>query len=944
MLYRSWLLAFFFTLISAIFIGRLFYLQILHGHDFAEEITKDRHVTQLIPARRGRILDRHGEVIVDNRNVYNLALVLDQLCLPWRSTRHQRFHLIDQKALTHFIAELSLRINIDATRIESVVLDELKRNPGVAVRFQRGQQIRHPELLAIPRTVLQLDALTSNEQQRVADIFEQRLLSHDPRRAISDEIRYQRQNDVLLLNAQQLQQLSKAIDRVMQLGSDWVSEALIPFFPQVHVNLGELNKTLEMGEWYCIDAEHIDQVIRHLAQFSNVEAERLRSIMLSSLDQMRLRDHYGQWYFAPSALTQKIKKLLPDDVRPQTLSITGLPPNRERLYIIQGDSEDEPGFLTLALNRIQANLDNLDVDWMRALFEEKTQRISAFRSGRRYRKRQIALDYQRTRQLMQQLAATLDKSGIPCTVNDAEQYITDIRRISDKEWQGLSRHHAIPFLDNIPKRLGIGLSGSGFDIPGNIADTYQNITAPLPGLRVVTTNGREYLFPRVASHMIGYLGRIDASMGREEALSLGLDPDGMRGRGGLEGRYDHILQGSTGVRFKRLNEETREYEVVEERSREPLPGQDLRTTINIQLQQHCEHALQNWYQLAVELGTANAVMKDGLRIGKNRAGMVVMDVESGAVLAMGSSPTYDLNGFNEKYQDLLKDPAQPLIDNATIANRHPGSVVKVLVAAAGLHEGVITVNDRIECRGYMALDARGNKILRDHAVGTFNVSEAIAHSSNVFFATVAARLKARRLLKWYRLFGNGREISYDIPWQRAQTLPSPDNIKRLRPREPHWNPYDTWSIGIGQFIKISPLEAITIPAFVANGGTIIKPHLVPPAEPVISDYVKIKPSHLTALRKGMEMAVSEGTVPYLRLGGAGSGIGVAAKTGTSQWGPRGNEFDHAWLIGYTPLENPKICFAIFVHAGTSGGRACAGVAKTVLEKYYDIYGQQGHRR
>ena len=944
MLSRAWLLAFCFSCLFLIFVSRLFWLQIIEGKYLAEQISADRLLTQLVPARRGRIVDRHGEVIVDNRNVYHMAFVFADLCHPWRHTKRQAFYRFDQERLTHFIAELSLRLfSIDKTRIEEVVLDELRRNPGVAIRHQRGKEVSRPQLIAIPRSALQMKELTANQQEKVASLFEQRLISQNPRQAISEELKHQRQEDVLLINHQQLLQLSKAVNTEIELGTDFCTEALLPFMPRIHINFDKYDPKRSIIEWYLLDADHIDQAIRHLAKFVKTDADALRSIILENLGNMHLKDSIENWYFAPSAIGQQINLLLPHETTQYNFDISGLPANRERIYIIQGDSEDKPEFLDSFIKRIQANLD-LEIDWLRALIEEKAERISAFRSGRTYRKKHVALDFDKTRLLIKRLSATLSNAGIPCTALEAEQHITDIRRLSDREWQGLSRHHPIPFLNDIPRRIAIGLSGSGQQIPASISKDYQNADAALPGIHITTSNGREYLFPKIASHLIGYLGRIDSNMSRDEARSIGVDPNGLRGRSGLEAQYDHLLQGSTGRLVKQIDEVSRRYRILKDKSKDPLPGQTLHTTLDIQLQQQCEYALQNWFSLAQELNLHTPLMEDGLNVGKGRAGIVVMDVDSGAILSMGSSPSYDLLEFNKNYEALQKDPTQPLLDNATLANRHPGSVVKLIVGAAGLYEGKITPSTTMECRGYMALDSRGNKILRDHASGTLNVADSIAHSSNVFFATVGSKLEALRVLSWYNRFGLGNKHAYNIPWQRPQTLPSPLNIKTLRPSEPHWNPYDTWSISIGQFIKVAPLEVVTIPAFVANGGTIVRPHLVTPSEKLVYDHVELQPSHLRALRSGMERAVTEGTVTKLRLSGSAQGIRVAAKTGTSQWGRRGNKLDHAWLIGYAPVKNPKVCFAIFVHSGTSGGRACTGIAKAVLEKYFEIYGPTGHRR
>ena len=943
MFYRAWLLAFCFASLSALFIGRLFWLQIVHGERFASDISQDRLVSNLIPARRGRILDRHGEVIVDNRNVYDLSLVLQDLCLSYRETRRIPFIEINAAALTQFTAELALRIGKDSDLVRKTVIEELERNPGVAIRHRRGAHTEAAKLVVIPSSSLELDALTADEQEKVAGLFERRLISRDPRRAISNEIKAIRQEDALLLNSKQIQELGSVIDQQIGLGTQFATDAIKPFLENIHISFTKIDPKLPELHYYMLDAERLDQIIRHLSEFSNSDVEDIRSSLLDCLDSLNLRESSRQWYFTPHYLAQDINNSLPLATTQHNLAIHGLPPNRERIFIVQADQDDGQGFYPLLLNRIKTNLD-IDVDWLQALLEEHCTTISAFRSGRRYRKKQVALDYQSVTTLITRLAATLDKSGIPCTALDAESYLTEIRRITDREWHGYSRRQALSIVSDIPRQLAIGLSGSGLQAPTGIVDDYQNADAFLPGIRVSTHNGREYRYPGLASHIIGYLGRVDSNMSREEALSIGLDPSGKRGRSGLEARYDHILQGSTGLLVKHLDEKTRQYQIDKQRSRDPLPGQDLRTTLDMQLQEQCQYAVEHWYPLAQKLGLNTSVMDSSLGIGKGRAGIVMMDVQNGAILGMASSPSFDLSGFNNKFKQLLEDKSQPMIDNATIANRHPGSIVKVLVALAGLHEGVITTETVMHCQGYMALDSRGRKILRDHAYGDLDAAMSIAKSSNVFYATVGARLGPKKLLEWYHRFGLGRKYSYDIPWQRPQILPSPDNIKEQRPTEPHWNNYDTWSISIGQFIKISPLEAITIPACVANGGTIVKPHLVQPSEPIIHDFIPFKESHLREVREGMEKAVTIGTVPHLRLADSAAGIRVAAKTGTAQWGRSGNKYDHAWLIGYAPLKNPKVCFCIFVHSGSSGGRACTGVAKHVLETYFKIYGPNGHRR
>ncbi|NRA36775.1 MAG: hypothetical protein HRU15_01430 [Planctomycetes bacterium] len=945
MLYRAWFLAFCYSCIALVFIGRLFWLQVLEGKRFDQSISSDRHVEVLIPARRGRILDRHGEVLVDNKTVYHLALVLNDLALSRSQTRRHPFYIIDDAALIRISADLALRSGQNQSHVHRAIINELERHPGVALRRGVTGSSEKPQLIAIPKSALDIKKIKDSDRANVARLIEKRMLDTNLRRVLLQELQHHYDESFSLYSEQQWQHIGALLDKQLHIDYSFCAETLAPFTNLIDLDSSDesTNKSLATSSWRLLSDTGLQQGIAHISSYINKPMNEIHDVVRNVFDSARKSNPRSQYYFAPLSQAEIINSLLPVHIQQSTINLQGLPASRERMYIMQGDHKDQEGLADLFYQRLQASLD-LDIDWLGELFESNIEKKSATYCERLYHKKQVALDVRKVSLFSKRLAATLARAGIPCDVIKAEQYITDIRRLSDREWRGMSRSSPIPFYKNVPRSIAKALSGSGFSTPATIAVGYDNSEALLPGLRIVTSNGRESLFPGSASHSLGYLGRLDSTMSRQEALSWGLDPSGLRGRNGLEARYDQYLQGTTGRTVKFLNEQNT-YIELKQKSHAPIPGQDLQCTLDAQLQHSVEHALQNWQQLAKDLGTSTGKMENSAVLGKNRSGMIIIDCFDGAILAISSNPSYNLNNFNDNYARLLKDPTQPLIDNSTIANRHPGSVVKILMATAGLHEGVVSPTERIYCQGYMTRNSRGQAILRDHASGNLNISEAITKSSNVFFAKIGQRLSAEKIVEWYHRFGLGRKYALDLPWQRPQTIPAPSNIKRLRPREAHWNNFDTWTLSIGQLLKISPLEAITIPAFIANGGTIVQPHLVKPDHTIFSDHIDLHPSHLQAIRTGMDGVTQQGgTARLLRLSGTASGIKVAAKTGTSEWGPRSNIYDHAWLIGYAPAKNPKVAFAIFVHSGTCGGGACSGVAKKALESYFEIYGREGHRR
>uniref|UniRef100_A0A7V4LC21 Penicillin-binding protein transpeptidase domain-containing protein n=1 Tax=Desulfobacca acetoxidans TaxID=60893 RepID=A0A7V4LC21_9BACT len=339
-------------------------------------------------------------------------------------------------------------------------------------------------------------------------------------------------------------------------------------------------------------------------------------------------------------------------------------------------------------------------------------------------------------------------------------------------------------------------------------------------------------------------------------------------------------------------------------------------------------------------GPAHSEVAPGID-GAGIAGLVLVDCRDGAILALASTPGFDLTDIRTRYEELAdpkRTPGRPLHDHAAEGWEPPGSTVKPLIGLAAMMEGVYRPGESVTTRGYMDM-WQGKRVLRDHrpydSGGTYTMRTALKHSVNTFFATLAQRVGPEKLCAWHRRFGFGVNNALDVGWQEPGILPTPATH---RP----WLPSDTWRMGIGQYCSASPLQLVTIAACIGNGGTIVRPYLNRDlAGRTQADHLDIPRAVLAELRAGME-AVTEpgGTASHLVLGGPAKGLRVAAKTGTSEWGSAamraaGQAPDHAWLIGYAPADAPTVAFAIFIRCGMSGGRGCSGVAKRVLEVWFE---------
>jgi len=958
---RLWILAGVFVLLAAVFVARLVQLQLLHGDDYDADVQAARRIVDLLPAPRGRILDRSGLPLVDNRPSYHVAVVLRELELPRIRQRRVPFLVLDRRALELLAADLAGTLDRGTGELRALLEEEFLRSPGVGLR--RGEELPAVDLglLALERALLvAAEGAEDGPDPAWSALAESGLLRDDPREALEREFALRREQTAHLLDSEEFAALSRELgdpERI-DIPGDEVARMLTPFAPQVALRIpGIAGEPEATATWRVFEDERLGRAASVLGRYAGRSSRAVEEHLVELLERERTPADPDAWFFVPASRTPELAARLPAGVSPRELALEGTPPGRERLLVIQGrDREvDAPRDCFLGLvDRLAVQLAIPDrAAWLAALIEHHARVENTATLERHHRRHLVAFDGVKLADFAAGLARRLAAGGETADPLDVRRALTLARRTAEREWRGSTRHDPIPVFEDISHELALSLGGLAAAPPRAQARAYQVTDPDLPGLRVLRETGRRYRFPGSASHLIGYLGGITSVYDPDTALAMGLDPAGWIGRSGLEAEYDEILQGVVGRRVRRRVAEG--WEVVEHLP--PAAGHDLVLELDSDLQRSAEDALGRWLELADELGLATDKMRAAReRANHGRAGMVLMDVDSGAILALASRPGFDLRAVRRDYEELADPelhPGAPLHDHASEAAQPCGSSMKVLTALIGLKEGAIEPHTEIFSKGHMHVTPGGTRVLREHSPfspRSYDVVQALQKSSNVFFATVGERVGKAQLCAYQRAFGFGRRHALDVGWQRPGILPSPDNIARIAPHEPYWTPYRTWSQAIGQGLSASPLQLVVVAAAPANGGRIVTPYLWRDARvPAPRDF-GLPDGDLAAVRRGME-AVCEpgGTASSLRLDVDGRDVAVAAKTGTSEWGSsetraEGLTPDHAWLIGYAPVERPLVAFAIYVHAGTSGGRAGTGIAKQVLEDYFAKYpGPDGHR-
>jgi len=376
-----------------------------------------------------------------------------------------------------------------------------------------------------------------------------------------------------------------------------------------------------------------------------------------------------------------------------------------------------------------------------------------------------------------------------------------------------------------------------------------------------------------------------------------------------------------------------------------VPGRTVRLTLDRHLQQAAFEALQG---------------KEGT--------IVALDVNSGAILAMVSTPAFDPNVFArgvkaDEWLALTKDRLRPLSNRATQGQYPPGSTFKVIMAIAGLEEGVLQPEAYISDPGFFPFGNRSFRDWKKQGHGSVNLHKALVESCDVYFYQAGARIGIDRIAKWARAFGLGEKSGIALDDEKSGVIPDTE-WKRKRFRQP-WYPGETISVAIGQgYVTATPLQLVNMIAAVANGGTLYRPWLVSKVESLdgatVREYgpekirtVDIKPATLERVRSALADVVRSGS----GTGGAArsSLVEIAGKTGTSQVVEMKGAYlkseqlayfsrDHAWFVAYAPVQNPQIAVVVLVEHGGHGGSAAAPLAKKVIEKFIELKNQPADQR
>lgn len=475
------------------------------------------------------------------------------------------------------------------------------------------------------------------------------------------------------------------------------------------------------------------------------------------------------------------------------------------------------------------------------------------------------------------------------------------------------------------------------DINWNKVAFIENNRMNLPGIKIEVVPLRVYHYGNLASHIIGYLGEINEKelKSSKEGEYRGGD---MIGKMGLERLREKDLRGEKGRHYMEVN--ALGFEQRNLKGVEPLPGKDLQLTLDMDLQRAAEESM-----------TAD---------GKSGA-VVAVDVNSGRLLTLASAPTLELDKFiggisQKNWQAMLDNPLHPLINKIVQGQYPPGSTYKMVTAAAGLAEGVITPDSMIYCPGHYRFGNRTYRCWKHSGHGAVDLNRALSESCDVYFYQVGQRLGVDRLAKYARMFGLGRKTGVEMEHEKSGLIPTAAWKKKRFGKV--WQEGETLSIAIGQgFDLVTPLQLAFMTATVANGGTLYKPGLVEQVrdpdgkvieqfEPEVVDRLKGQGRNLQLVRKGLTEAVNgrHGTGRRARL--KDLGITVAGKTGTAQV-VRLKQYrhlkekdipykyrDHAWFTCFAPAENPEIAVTVLVEHGFHGGSGAAPVAKAVLEAYF----------
>ena len=505
-----------------------------------------------------------------------------------------------------------------------------------------------------------------------------------------------------------------------------------------------------------------------------------------------------------------------------------------------------------------------------------------------------------------------DRNGLPLAINDTTFNIMGYPL-------DLNTPEKLADLSKILKRHGIPIT-----VPDLEKTIKQQRTAPYRAMKIVPNLTMpqmaelvaDYEFPRelfpisvwrrtypagsTAANILGYVSEISEKE-LETRNEDGYVAGDLIGKSGIERSYEELLRGRPGQEALEVDARGRKVRTIDEN--QAVKGEDIYLTLDMGAQ-----------KLAVEL------------LKGQKGAIVALDVKTGAVLAMTSSPVYDNNPLTwgvsaREWNAMMNNPDRPMLDRAIAGVYPPASTFKAFMSIAALEENAITSSTMISCRGGFRMGSHLFKCWKHSGHGSLNVVGALQHSCDVYFYQVGLRAGIERLIKWGRKFHLGEPTGIDIPGESGGNIAGPE--WKMRRFKTSWLNGDTVNYSIGQgYMLMTPLQIARVYACIANGGKMVTPHLNQKGYRLPED-IGINKEKLAVVQKGLDYVVSRGTGS--RAGRFG--VRVAGKTGTAQ---NSHGDDHALFAGYAPADDPKYVAVAVVEGGKHGSSVAAPLVGQML--------------
>jgi penicillin-binding protein 2 len=522
----------------------------------------------------------------------------------------------------------------------------------------------------------------------------------------------------------------------------------------------------------------------------------------------------------------------------------------------------------------------------------------------------------------------------PAKVRDLERTIGALGEVIEVQAKDRARFRKLLAETRNAESLPIRTRLTDEEVARFAANRYR-----FPGVEIKARLFRQYPHGELASHVIGYIGRIN-TRDQEKLAELGVEANyrgtDFIGKSGVEASYQHEVHGSTGFEQVEIDAAGRGIRTLE---RTPAqPGNNITLTLDIKLQEIAENAFAG-----------------------RRGALVALEPDSGGVLAFVSTPGYDPNLFVDgidpaSWEALNSSPDRPLNNRAIAGVYPPGSTFKPYMALAALELGKRTPRSAIHDPGYFVFGDRRFRDSKPGGHGYVDLYASIVKSSDTFYYMLANDLGIDAIAGFMQHFGFGAKTGIDLEGEATGVLPSPQwKMKRFkRPEQQKWYAGETISIGIGQgYNAYTPVQLALAMATLAADGAMYRPHLVSRIdnlrsgeqrhiEPVLVKRVPLREENLEFVKRAMGGVNKEGTgarsfanAPYTSGGKTGTAqvIGIKQNEKYDEKKVAERLRDHSLFIVFAPLESPKIALAVLVENGGFGARAAAPIARTVLDYY-----------